>query len=126
MSHVSCTVNNFLIFFLMQIRPASDSTSKATELKNTFSNDGSFLDQFKEIQQKNEKNQDISKMTLERSKSLVSERAKQISQQISNETKSHKDILSTPPPPPPSIDGADRKEISGTSDKSKIYITYTK
>lgn len=101
-------------------RPASNSTLTAAELKNTFSNDGSFLDQFKILQQKGERNQDVSKTSDERCGNFHLNKSKSSSQQskysIPNDITSHKDILSTPPPPPPSHNDINKKE---TSDKPK-------
>ena len=82
------------------------TTNLSNETKNTFSNDGSFLEQFKKMQQKSGI-EDSSKASssnkneyFDRSKSKQSSLS--LGYTISSSSDSHKSILTSPPPPPPS------------------------
>ena len=90
------------------------TTNLSNETKNTFSNDGSFLEQFKKMQQKSgiedsSKASSINKNEyFDRSKSRQSSLS--LGYTISSSFDSHKSILSSPPPPPPSqLDNKDTK-----------------
>jgi len=83
--------------------PATKNLSNET--KNTFSNDGSFLEQFKKMQQKSGI-EESSKASSHKSEYFDGSKSKQSSLSlgytISSSSDSHKSILTSPPPPPPS------------------------
>ena len=94
----------------MPIRSTATATSTSEELKNTFSNDGSFIEQFKKMQERKDTSSESSQNTPEnQSKSNIGHS----SYSTSYNTKSHKDILSTPPPPPPNFINVQKNEKEG-------------
>ena len=106
------------IFVIFLYRSESTTGSSPSALTNTFSNDGSFLEQFKKMQDGKERQKDMLQKPDERGTNFLLNKTKADSQKSiyssSAENKSHKDILSSPPPPPPSrtdIQQHDRKGI---------------
>ena len=101
----------------MPIRSTATATSTSEELKNTFSNDGSFIEQFKKMQESKDTSSEIPKNISERSEYSSLHQSKSnighSSYSTSYNTKSHKDILSTPPPPPPNFINVQKNEKEG-------------
>ena len=101
----------------MPIRSTATTTSTSAELKNTFSNDGSFIEKFKKMQESKDHCSEIAKNTPDRSEYSSSNQSKSnighSSYSTSYNTKSHKDILSTPPPPPPNFINVQKNEKEG-------------
>ena len=112
----------FMIFCLywyisLPSRATATATSTSAELKNTFSNDGSFIEKFKKMQESQDISLEIPKNTPERSEYSTFNQSKSntghSSYSTSYNTKSHKDILSTPPPPPPNFINVQKNEKEG-------------
>ena len=105
------------LYTLLPIRSTATTTSTSAELKNTFSNDGSFIEQFKKMQESQPISLEIPKTTPERSEYSTFNQSKSntghSSYSTSYNTKSHKDILSTPPPPPPNFINVKKNEKEG-------------
>ena len=110
----------------MPIRSTATATSTSEELKNTFSNDGSFIEKFKKMQESKDTSSEIQKNTPERSEYSTFNQSKSntghSSYSTSYNTKSHKDILSTPPPPPPNFINVEKNEKEGNLAHIRLKI----
>jgi len=96
--------------FKGKVGAESDRTSTAAssnETKNTFSNDGSFLEQFKKMQQKSETDYNTKSEYGSRKeygdKSTSKQSNLSLGYTIKTNVDTQKGILSQPPPPPPSL-----------------------
>ena len=85
----------------------TSTAASSNETKNTFSNDGSFLEQFKKMQQKSETDYNTKSEYGSRKeygdKSTSKQSNLSLGYTIKTNVDTQKGILSQPPPPPPSL-----------------------
>lgn len=101
-------------------RPSTATSGKET--KNTFTNDGSFFEQFKKMQQKPQ-NQEGSKIYDSKSDNdnIMNSKQSTLSLGYAANTNSsaHKRMLTSPPPPPPKPSDSKDNPSQDTPDKPK-------